>query len=108
MLVLSGGGFAHLYLTLLMCRSQSVETIHSDHLSNEDDSVGIVFHKTKVGNGPKDRDIFTPILFPRGRAALQHLVRIGFAVHARTWSPLSAVAAAKSILEGICPRVGPA
>ncbi|ETN22049.1 hypothetical protein PPTG_02102 [Phytophthora nicotianae INRA-310] len=71
-LVLSDGGFSHLYLTLqwnLMCRSQSVETINSGHLSNEDDSIGIVFHKSKAnqdGTGPKDpRHVYANPLAPR-------------------------------------------
>ncbi|EGZ07872.1 hypothetical protein PHYSODRAFT_419808, partial [Phytophthora sojae] len=49
MLVLNDGGFAHRFLTVqwnLMCRSQSVETIHTGHMSNEDDSIGFVFHKS--------------------------------------------------------------
>ncbi|KAE8890864.1 hypothetical protein PF005_g4616 [Phytophthora fragariae] len=60
MIVLGDNGFAHLYLTFqwnLMCRSQSVETINSGHISYEDDSIGVVFHKSKVnqdGNAPKD------------------------------------------------------
>lgn len=66
MLVLNDGGFAHLFLTVqwnLMCRSQSVESIHTGHISNEDDSVGLVFHKSKAnqdGRGPKDpRHVYT-------------------------------------------------
>lgn len=57
---LNDGGFAHLFLSTqwnLMCRSKSVETIDTSHLSSEDDSVGITLHKTKTnqeGNGPKD------------------------------------------------------
>eukprot|EP00644_Phytophthora_capsici_P004202 jgi/Phyca11/109999/e_gw1.17.452.1 len=51
-----------------MCRSQSVETINSGHLSNEDDSIGIVFHKSKAnqdGTGPKDpRHVYANPLDP--------------------------------------------
>ncbi|DAZ96838.1 TPA: hypothetical protein N0F65_008269 [Lagenidium giganteum] len=59
-LVLNDQGFAHLYLTTqwnLMCRSQSVETIHLSHLLPADDSIGCVLVKTKTnqaGSGPKD------------------------------------------------------
>ena len=54
------GGFSHLFLTSqwnLMCRSKSTETIDFDHISNEDDAIGVVFHKTKSnqsGKGAKD------------------------------------------------------
>ncbi|OWZ04406.1 hypothetical protein PHMEG_00023699, partial [Phytophthora megakarya] len=59
-LLLSDGDFSHLFLTLqwnLTCRSQYVESINSGHLSNEDDSIDVVFHKSKsnqVGTEPKD------------------------------------------------------
>ncbi len=60
MLALMDGGFSHLFLITqwnLMCRSKSVETLDTAHISCEDDSIGCVFHKTKTnqdGSGPKD------------------------------------------------------
>ncbi len=59
-MLMEDGGFAHLFLTLqwnLMCRSKSVQTIDSSHISYEDDSIGFTFHKTKTnqdGSAPKD------------------------------------------------------
>ncbi|KAE9073512.1 hypothetical protein PF010_g25041 [Phytophthora fragariae] len=53
-------GFAHLFLTTqwnLMCRSESVQTLCTVHLSAHDDSVGCVMYKSKTnqeGKGPKD------------------------------------------------------
>ncbi|ETK82176.1 hypothetical protein L915_12394 [Phytophthora nicotianae] len=53
-------GFANLFLTTqwnLMCRSESVQTLCTEHLSNHDDSVGIMMYKSKTnqeGNAPKD------------------------------------------------------
>ncbi|OWZ06557.1 hypothetical protein PHMEG_00021169 [Phytophthora megakarya] len=32
----------------LMCRAQSVESINPGHISNQNDSIGIVFHMSKV------------------------------------------------------------
>ncbi|KAJ8556608.1 hypothetical protein ON010_g9359 [Phytophthora cinnamomi] len=71
-LLLSDGGFSHLFLTLqwnLMCRSQAVETINSGHLSNEDGSIGIIFHESKAnqdGTGPKDpRHVYANPFSPR-------------------------------------------
>jgi hypothetical protein len=64
-MLLLDGGFSHLFLTTqwnLMCRSKSVQTLDTSHLSSEDDSIGCTFHKTKTnqdGSGPKDpRHIF--------------------------------------------------
>ncbi|OWY96180.1 hypothetical protein PHMEG_00033618, partial [Phytophthora megakarya] len=51
-------GFARLFFNLpwnFMCRAQSVESINSGHISNQDDSIGIIFHKSKTnqdGSGP--------------------------------------------------------
>lgn len=53
-------GFSHLFLISqwnLMCRSKSVETLRTHDLIVKDDSVGVVFYKTKTnqeGSGPKD------------------------------------------------------
>lgn len=70
-LSLSDGGFAHLFLTSqwnLMCRSISVQTLQSHHLIAEDDSIGVVFYKTKTnqeGAGPKDpRHIYANRMSP--------------------------------------------
>ncbi|OWZ17670.1 hypothetical protein PHMEG_0008349 [Phytophthora megakarya] len=54
------GGFVHLFLTTqwnLMCRSELVQTLSSEHLSAHDDSVGCTMHTTKTnqeGGGLKD------------------------------------------------------
>lgn len=65
------GGFSHLYLITqwnLMCRSVSVQTIHTNHLVQRDDSIGILFHKSKTdqeGTAPKDpRHIYANPLNP--------------------------------------------
>jgi len=53
-------GFTHFFLTTqwnLMCRSDSVQSLCTEHLSAHDDSVGCIMHKSKTnqeGNGPKD------------------------------------------------------
>lgn len=68
----SDGGFAHLFLITqwnLMCRSKSVETIHTSHLQCVTDNVGVVLHKTKTnqeGRGRKDpRHIYANPLIPQ-------------------------------------------
>ncbi|ETN21808.1 hypothetical protein PPTG_01900 [Phytophthora nicotianae INRA-310] len=54
------GGFAHMFLTTqwnLMCRSESVQRLCTEHLSWHDDSIGCIMHKSKTnqeGTGPKD------------------------------------------------------
>ncbi|KAH9094685.1 hypothetical protein LEN26_018176 [Aphanomyces euteiches] len=59
-IVLTDGGFTHLYLILswnLMCRSKNTETVRFSHISFEDDCLGIVFHKTKTQQeGTKNKD----------------------------------------------------
>ncbi|KAF0690700.1 hypothetical protein As57867_017862, partial [Aphanomyces stellatus] len=59
-LKLMDGGFAHLFLTLswnLMCRSMSTQTVLFDHISFEEDAIGVVFHKSKTDqSGEKSRD----------------------------------------------------
>lgn len=59
-LTLNDKGFSHLFLTTqwnLMCRSKSVETLDTDHFSNQDDSVGLVLYKTKTNQeGRKAKD----------------------------------------------------
>ncbi|KAG6946967.1 hypothetical protein JG687_00016400, partial [Phytophthora cactorum] len=59
-------GFAHFFLTTqcnLMCRSESVQTLCTQHLSAHDNSVGCTMHKSKTnqeGTGPKDpRHVYT-------------------------------------------------
>lgn len=50
-MAMNDGGFAHLFLTSqwkLMCRSMSVQTLKTQHLLAKDDSVGVVFYKTKT------------------------------------------------------------
>lgn len=52
------GGFAHLCLVLswnLMCRSRSTQTIRLDHLSFEEDALGVVFYKSKTDQGGMKR-----------------------------------------------------
>ncbi|KAG9401806.1 hypothetical protein AC1031_021973 [Aphanomyces cochlioides] len=52
--------FAHFFLTTqwnLMCRSESVQTLCTEHLSSQDDSIGCVMYKSKTnqeGSGPID------------------------------------------------------
>jgi hypothetical protein len=56
-LMLGDCGFAHLFLTVewnLMCRSQSAETVHTGHRSNENDSIGITFDKSKANQDGRD------------------------------------------------------
>ncbi|ETV65002.1 hypothetical protein H257_18206 [Aphanomyces astaci] len=51
-------GFTHLFLTLswnLMCRSRSTETVRVDHLSDEGDSIGVTFFKSKTDQGGTKR-----------------------------------------------------
>jgi hypothetical protein len=63
-----------------MCRSQSVKTINSGHIGYEDDSIDIVFHKSKAnqdGNGSKDPRHFYANPFPHGRAVLRLSVFTG-------------------------------
>lgn len=54
------GGFTHMFLTTqwnLMCRSESVQTLCTNHLSSHDDNIGCVMHKSKINqeaSGPKD------------------------------------------------------
>ncbi|KAF0712028.1 hypothetical protein AaE_012150 [Aphanomyces astaci] len=51
-------GFTHLFLTLswnLMCRSRSTETVRVDHLSDEGDSIGVAFFKSKTDQGGTKR-----------------------------------------------------
>ncbi|POM62610.1 LOW QUALITY PROTEIN: hypothetical protein PHPALM_28209 [Phytophthora palmivora] len=64
-------GFAHFFLTTqwnLMCRSESVQTLCTQHLSAHDNSVGCTMHKSKTnqeGSGPKDpRHIYANPLNP--------------------------------------------
>ena len=50
-LLLPDCGFTHLFLVMswsLMCRSNSTQTIRFDHLSCEDDAIGVTFYKTKT------------------------------------------------------------
>ena len=50
-MLLPDGGFTHLFLIMswnLMCRSNSTQTIRFDHLSCEDDAIGVTFFKTKT------------------------------------------------------------
>ncbi|KAF0769835.1 hypothetical protein AaE_002654, partial [Aphanomyces astaci] len=53
-------GFAHLFLVIswnLMARSKSTETIHLDHISFEEDAVGVTYFKSKTDqSGSKRRD----------------------------------------------------
>ncbi|ETI37477.1 hypothetical protein F443_16532, partial [Phytophthora nicotianae P1569] len=59
-LVRQDAGFSHFFLSTqwnLMCRSESVQTLCTQHLSGIDDSVGCVMYKSKTnqeGGGPKD------------------------------------------------------
>ncbi|KAH9103827.1 hypothetical protein AeMF1_019931, partial [Aphanomyces euteiches] len=59
-LVLLDGGFAHLFLTLtwnLMCRSNSTQSVRIEHLSFEEDAIGVTFYKNKTDQtGSKRRD----------------------------------------------------
>ncbi|KAF0702353.1 hypothetical protein AaE_015995 [Aphanomyces astaci] len=52
--------FAHLFLVIswnLMARSKSTETIHLDHISFEEDAVGVTYFKSKTDqSGSKRRD----------------------------------------------------
>lgn len=70
-LEVNDGGFSHLFLTSqwnLMCRSMSVQTIQTQHLLERDDSVGVIFVKTKTnqdGSGPRDpRHVYSNSLSP--------------------------------------------
>ncbi len=50
-LLIPDGGFTHLFLIMtwnLMCRSKSTETIRIDHISGEEDAIGVQFFKTKT------------------------------------------------------------
>ncbi|KAH9134953.1 hypothetical protein AeRB84_019408 [Aphanomyces euteiches] len=59
-LLLMDGGFTHLFLVLtwnLMCRSVSTQQIRFEHLSYEEDAIGVRFFKTKTDQaGEKYRD----------------------------------------------------
>ncbi|KAH9122174.1 hypothetical protein AeMF1_006420 [Aphanomyces euteiches] len=59
-LMLLDGGFAHLFLTLtwnLMCWSNSTQTVRIEHLSYEEDALGVTFYKSKTDqSGTKRRD----------------------------------------------------
>jgi len=59
-MMMNDGGFSHLFLATqwnLMCRSKSVQTLDTSHITCEDDSIGCKFYKTKTqqdGSGEKD------------------------------------------------------
>ncbi|KAG6949066.1 hypothetical protein JG687_00015095 [Phytophthora cactorum] len=63
--------FAHFFLTTqwnMMCRSESVQTLCTQHLSAHDDSIGCTMHKSKTnqeGSGPKDpRHMYSNLMSP--------------------------------------------
>lgn len=70
-MMMEDGGFSRLFLTTLwnlMCRSMSVQTIDTLHLTAIDDSIGVMLYKTKTnqdGHGPKDpRHMYANALSP--------------------------------------------
>ncbi|OWY92500.1 hypothetical protein PHMEG_00038468, partial [Phytophthora megakarya] len=102
---LEDGGFARLFFTLpwnLMCRPQSVESIYSGHSSNQDDSIGIIFHKCKTnqdGSGPKDP---THLHEPIQTVGVLHYLTccvLGLFSTPRSWASISWIVTAKCLLE---------
>ncbi|KAF0697183.1 hypothetical protein As57867_012058, partial [Aphanomyces stellatus] len=59
-LMVMDGGFVHLFLVLswnLMARSKSTESVQLDHISYEEDAIGITYYKSKTDQtGSKRRD----------------------------------------------------